>query len=84
MAVRGYMPSGKMEGGKDRRESNGHTYTTMHKRDSSWKLLDGTGSDDPEECDGDGWEGGSRRRGYNLLCYTAETNTTLGSNYPPI
>ena len=50
------------------------------------KLLDDTGSlgpllcDDLEEWDGGGWEGGSRRRGCDLLYCTAETNTTLESN----
>ena len=39
-----------------------------------------------------GWEGGSRGRGYgdicmhmaDSLCYTAEANTALWSNYTPI
>ena len=38
------------------------------------------------------WEGDARERGYgdicihiaDSLCYTAETNTTLQSNYTPI
>ena len=78
------------------KEQHGHIYTTKCKIDSQWETAAQHSEISSVLCDHlEGWdreggrEGDARGRGYGdicigiaySLCYTAETNTTLQSNF---